>query len=58
MEQHGESSDALFLMGLSYHQGRQYSKALEWFRKGISVNNGEIYPPNMAFFGLVLFLSW
>ena len=51
MEQHGESSDALFLMGLSYHQGRQYSKALEWFRKGISVNNGEIYPPIWHFLG-------
>ena len=51
MDKNGESSDALFLMGLSYHQDRQYSKAAEWFRKGISVQNIEIYPQTWHFLG-------
>ena len=51
MDSHGESSDALFLMGLSYHQDKQYSKAVDWFKKGVSTESGDIYPPIWHFLG-------
>ncbi len=51
MDQNGDSSGALFLMGLSYHQDQQYSKAVEWFNKGVSSQKRDIYPPIWHFLG-------
>jgi len=51
MDNHAESSDALFLMGLSYHQDKQYSKAVDWFKKGVSTELDDIYPPTWHFLG-------
>jgi len=51
MDEYGESSDALFLMGLSYHVDRHYSKAGEWFKKGIALQTDNIYPPTWHFLG-------
>ena len=38
-------------MGLSYHQNKQYSKAVEWFEQGVSTESGDIYPPTWHFLG-------
>jgi tetratricopeptide (TPR) repeat protein len=51
MDEYGESSDALFLMGLSYHVDRYYSKAGEWFKKGVALQTDNIYPPTWHFLG-------
>jgi len=55
MDNSGASSDALFLMGFSYHVNRQYSKAKEWFKKGVTLKTGSIYPPTWHFLGWSFF---
>lgn len=50
MSKHGESSQPLFLMGLSYHSEKKYAKAVEWFEKSINPKL-EIYPPALHYLG-------
>lgn len=50
MVKHGETSQPLFLMGLSYHNDKQYSKAIEWFTKSIE-SNGDTYSLVWHFMG-------
>ena len=52
MDDHGESSQPLFLMGLSYHSDKRYVKAVQWLEK--SASNGDLslaYPPTWHFLG-------
>ena len=50
MEAEGESSQPLFLMGLSYHHDKQYAKAVDWFFRAVEAN-GEVYPHTWHFLG-------
>ena len=43
MVSRGETSQPLFLMGLSYHLDKQYSKAARWFSYSINAE-GPSYP--------------
>ena len=48
----GESPHPLFLMGLSYHKEKKYTKAVEWFEKSTKLNGDESpYPPTFHFLG-------
>ena len=53
MAKHGDTSEPLFLMGLSYHHDKLYSKAIEWLEKAVSVENpGSVfYDPTWHFLG-------
>ena len=52
LAEHGESSQPLFLMGLSYHHDSQYSNAAFWFEKAVSTEYTErVYPPAWHFLG-------
>jgi len=50
MEDQGETPEALFLMGFSYHQDKQYIKAVEWLTKSTHAE-GRIYAPALHFLG-------
>ena len=50
MAKNGESSQPLFLMGLSYHSDKQYAKAVTWFTKSVE-SSGLHYPPSWHFLG-------
>ncbi|MBC8200615.1 MAG: tetratricopeptide repeat protein [Planctomycetes bacterium] len=50
MEAEGESSQTLFLMGLSYHHDKQYAKAVHWFSKA-EETDGPAYPHTRHFLG-------
>ncbi len=52
MENTGESAQPLFLMGLSYHKEKKYTKGVEWFEKAASFeSNAGRYPPTWHFLG-------
>jgi len=52
MERNGESPQPLFLMGLSYHKEKKYTKAVEWFEKSTnSEGDTSQYPPTLHFLG-------
>ncbi len=50
MEKQGESSHALFLMGLSYHNEKKYAKSVEWFTTCVQ-SKGSQYPNVWHFLG-------
>ena len=50
MDRNGESSQSLFLMGLSYHKEKRYSKSVEWFEKSVKTEKN-VYPPVWHFLG-------
>jgi tetratricopeptide (TPR) repeat protein len=50
MEAEGESSQTLFLMGLSYHHDKRYAKAVHWFSRAAEVD-GLAYPHTRHFLG-------
>ncbi len=51
MEKHGESSQNLFLMGLSYHHEAQYVQAAQWFEKATRFPQAKTYAPVRHFLG-------
>ena len=52
MENAGESAQPLFLMGLSYHKEKRYTKGVEWFEKAASFESiADCYPPTWHFLG-------
>lgn len=52
MDANGQHPHALFLMGLSYHQEKRYSKAIEWFETAVtSKDRANQYPPTWHFLG-------
>ena len=52
MDEHGESSQPLFLMGLSYHHDKRYAKAVQWFEHSASNKKSSLpYPPTWHFLG-------
>lgn len=52
MKEHGESSQPLFLMGLSYHHEKRYTKAVEWLTKSsVWTLDDDRYPPTWHFLG-------
>jgi len=52
MALNGESSQPLFLMGLSYHKEKKYTKAVEWFEKSADFSNSlDRYPATWHFLG-------
>jgi tetratricopeptide (TPR) repeat protein len=51
MVTHGESSQHLFLMGLSYHHDAQYSQAVQWFEMASTYPQAEMYAPTWHFLG-------
>ncbi|HIO53089.1 MAG TPA: tetratricopeptide repeat protein [Phycisphaerales bacterium] len=50
MDSNGESSQSLFLMGLSYHSEKRYAKAVEWLEQSVSTQK-DIYPPSWHYLG-------
>ncbi len=50
MDSNGESSQSLFLMGLSYHSEKRYAKAVEWFEQSVSTQK-DMYPPSWHYLG-------
>jgi len=50
MEAEGETSQPLFLMGLSYHHDKKYAKAVHWFTRATE-SNGQGYPHTGHFLG-------
>ena len=52
MTNQGESSQPLFLMGLSYHKEKKYTKAAEWFERSVFfVTAQNRYSPTWHFLG-------
>lgn len=52
MDEYGESSQPLFLMGLSYHHEKRYTKAVEWLTKSSAFTlEDDRYPPTWHFMG-------
>ncbi|MEE2912354.1 MAG: tetratricopeptide repeat protein [Planctomycetota bacterium] len=52
MEVNSESSQPLFLMGLSYHHEKRYVKAVQWFQRSAQFNDPTVrYPPTWHFLG-------
>jgi|TARA_B100000959_G_scaffold273576_1_gene324280 tetratricopeptide (TPR) repeat protein len=52
MDDRSASAQPLFLLGLSYHQEKKYTKAVEWFEKAATFDNLEDrYPPTWHFLG-------
>jgi len=52
MEHEGTRAQPLFLMGLSYHKEKKYTKAVEWFEKSTAFEEvQERYPPAWHFIG-------
>ena len=50
MDKHGEHSQGCFIMGLSYHNEKRYSKAAQWFARATEFQ-GEVYSPAWHFLG-------
>lgn len=52
MDTHGETSQPLFLMGLSYQHDKRYVKAVQWFEKSTVFDDPSgAYPPTWHFLG-------
>ncbi len=52
MDDDENTAQPLFLMGLSYHQEKRYSKAIEWFKKASAFREiDNRYPPTWHFLG-------
>ncbi len=52
IEEKGESAQPLFLMGLSYHKEKKYTKAADWFERAAKFDLPEDqYPPTWHFLG-------
>ena len=50
MDQNGEESQGCFIMGLSYHNEKRYTKAADWFTRATEFQD-EVYPPAWHFLG-------
>ena len=52
MDAEGETAQPLFLMGLSYHHERKYTKAIQWFKRAAVFDEpSQRYPPAWHFLG-------
>ena len=52
MDENTTTAQSLFLMGLSFHQEKRYSKAVEWFQRAAAFTASEDrYPPTWHFLG-------
>ena len=52
MDEHGETAQPLFLMGLSYHHDKRYVKAVQWFEKSTVYDESTTaYAPSWHFLG-------
>jgi len=50
MDLQGETTQPLFLMGLSYHQEKKYTKAVQWFNRAAEFDEpSNRYPPTWHF---------